>query len=135
VPGVLSPPPDDSLTQRIARYSDAVLASDVSLAERHLEESFTIVFLYPAYRVVDRAHWLGLLPDFRVERWDVQHEHLSTHVSTAAHYRLAYMQSTASGVERSGLFSVADYWVLRPGRGWLLQQRFSTPLAAPALDL
>ena len=126
-------PTEQALKEAIAGFTEAAYARDVERTGDYLADDFQVVFTHPAPQVVDRASFLGMLPDFHTDEYTVSYELNVVDDHRAVNYKKVYMRSRVRGVERNGDFTSADYWLFQPGRGWAMWQRFSTPLSASTL--
>ena len=120
---------DQALTVQIANFERAVLQSDAELAMTVLHPDYTLALVLPVPAVMSRERWLEVLPDYHVEAYDVQAQHLQVLGDCAALLQRLTMTATVLGEDRSGTFVISDVW-LRRDDGWRIWQRHSTPLAA-----
>jgi len=120
---------DQALTVQIANFERAVLQSDAELAMTLLHPDYTLALVLPVPAVMSRERWLEVLPDYHVEAYDVQAQHLQVLGDCAALLQRLTMTATVLGEDRSGTFVISDVW-LRRDDGWRIWQRHSTPLAA-----
>jgi hypothetical protein len=127
---------DQALSTQIGNFERAVLQSDVELALTVLHPDYTLALVLPAPAVMSRERWLEVLPDYHVEAYDVQAQHLGVMGDCAALLQRLTMTATVLGEDRSGTFVISDVW-LRGDDGWRIWQRHSNPLAAgpmPGVD-
>ncbi len=124
----------DDLLDRIATFDRCVLdrERDLELIEGLLHPEFALVLVVPQPAVVPRTRWLEMLPDYRVDSWDVQEQYVDQAGPTAAALRTVRLNATVVGEDRSGIFVISDIW-LASSAGWQIWRRHSTPLSAGRL--
>ena len=118
------------------RIEHVVLRRDAELALGVLHPDYALVLILPVPVVMPRDRWLDVLPDYVVEAYDVQTQHLDVLGDCATLMQRLNMTATVLGEDRSGRFVISDVW-LRGGDGWRIWRRHSTPLAAgpmPGVD-
>jgi hypothetical protein len=120
---------DRELTAQIAKFERVVLQSDAELALTVLHPDYALVLVLPVPAVMTRARWLEVLPDYHVEAYDVQVQHLDVLEDCATVFQRLTMTATVLGGDRSGTFVISDVW-LCGADGWRIWRRHSTPLAA-----
>ena len=127
---------DPALTTQIANFDRVVLQRDAELALAVLHPDYALVLVLPFPAVMPRDRWLEVLPDYLVEAYDVQEQHLDVLGDCATLMQRLHMTATVLGEDRSGTFVTSDVW-LRGDDGWRIWRRLSTPLAAgrmPGVD-
>lgn len=127
---------DPALTTQIENFERVVLRGDAELALSVLHPDYALVLVLPAPAVMPRDRWLEVLPDYHVEAYDVQAQHLDVLGNCATLMQRIQMTATVLGEDRSGTFVISDVW-LRGDDGWRIWRRHSTPLAAgpmPGVD-
>ncbi len=127
---------DPALTMQIANFERAVIGGDTELALTVLHLDFALVLVLPVPAVMPRDRWLAVLPDYHVEEYDVQDQHLDVLGNCATLLQCLQMTATVLGEDRSGTFVISDVWQ-RGDDGWRIWRRHSTPLAAgpmPGVD-
>lgn len=130
---ITSEPTEQALRAAMDGFTSSAYERDIEGTARFLAPDFQIVYMHPEKRVVDRSAWLTILPDFHTEEYTVTDEILALEGDRAVSYKFVRMRSVLRGIRRDGNFTSADYWIFRPGDGWKMWQRFSTPLTAAAL--
>ncbi|HVE73589.1 MAG TPA: nuclear transport factor 2 family protein [Mycobacteriales bacterium] len=122
----------DDLTNRLEEFRSCVVDRNTELAQRVLDDEFTLVLVVPQPAVMPRARWLEVLPDYLVDEWDVEHVEVHQDGDVAAVLQRVRMRATVLGEDRSGTFVISDIW-RRRADGWRVWRRHSTPLAAGAM--
>jgi hypothetical protein len=120
---------DQELTAQFANFERVVLQRDAELALTVLHPDYALVLVVPVPAVVPRARWLEVLPDYHVEAYDVQVQHLDVLDDCAVLFQRLTMTATVLGEDRSGTFVISDIWLLGAD-GWRIWRRHSTPFAA-----
>ena len=90
-----------------------------------LASDYALVVTHPEVAVMPRAEWLGLLPDYDVRAYEIQHRSVEIRGDVAAVVQRVEMTAVVAGVDRSGVFVLVDLWVEDAGTWRVL---------APALD-
>jgi hypothetical protein len=117
------------LTLARTEFQRCIAQRDVVGAERILDTDYALELVQPVAAVVPRDRWLAALPDYVVHSYDVAEQIIDVDVDVAIVLHRANMHATVSGVDRSGVFIVSDFWRLRDGR-WQVWKRHSTPVSA-----
>lgn len=123
---------DPALTTQMATFERVVLERDTELALTVLHEDYALVLCVPVPAVMPRDRWLEVLPDYRVEAYEVQEQHLDVLGDCATVMQRLTMTATVLGEDRSGTFVISDIWLRLDGE-WRIWRRHSTPLAAGAM--
>ncbi|MCS5498293.1 nuclear transport factor 2 family protein [Cnuibacter physcomitrellae] len=117
-----------SLEDSIRAFSDALTRSDIEAAKEFAADDFTVVSLDGGLKVLDRAWWEAMVPNFTLESIDLRTEIIVERDDHAIDYRYAAMTSRVGSAERTGLFCITDHWQRTDERGWLVWQRHSVPV-------
>jgi hypothetical protein len=123
---------DQELSVQIANFERVVLQRDAELALTVLHPDYALVSVVPVPRVMPRARWLEVLPDYHVHAYDVQVQHLDVLGDCATVFQRLTMTATVLGEDRNGTFVISDVW-LSGADGWRIWRRHSTPLTAGPL--
>lgn len=127
---------DRLLATQMATFERVVVQRDPILALAVLHHDFALVLVFPVPAVMPRVRWLEVLPDYHIEAYDVQEQHLDVLGNCATLMQRLNMTATVLGEDRSGAFVFSDVW-LHSDEGWRIWRRHSTPLAAgpmPGVD-
>jgi hypothetical protein len=117
------------LKTQISNFERCVLQREVELARTVLHPDYALVLVQPAPAVMPRSRWLEVLPDYVIEAYDVQEQHLDVLGDCATLLQRIEMTATVLGQDRSGVLVISDVW-LRGDDGWRIWRRHSTPLSA-----
>ena len=120
--------PDQELATQISNFERCVLQRDVELALTVLHVDYALVLVQPALAVMARSRWLEVLPDYVIEAYDVQEQHLDVLGDCATLLQRIEMTATVLGQDRNGVVVTSDVW-LRGDDGWRVWRRHSTPLS------
>jgi hypothetical protein len=120
---------DPALIRQMEAFERVVLRLDAELALTVLHPDYALVLVVPVPAVMPRDRWLEVLPEYRVEAYGVQEQHLDVQGNCATLMQRVNMTATVLGENRSGIFVISDVW-LRSDKGWRIWRRHSTPLAA-----
>ena len=113
----------------MADFDRAVLDRDADLAESVLDADYRLVLVQPSSAEMPRDRWLAVLPDYVVDEYTVESQHVHVDGDTAAVLSKVSMRATVLGQDRSGAFVISDVWRRRP-EGWRVWRRHSTPASA-----
>lgn len=117
------------LANQISNFERCVLQRDVELAQTVLHPDYALVLVQPTPAVMARSRWLEVLPDYFVEAYDVQEQHLDELGDCATLLQRIEMTAIVLGQGRNGVVVMSDVW-LRGDDGWRIWRRHSTPLSA-----
>ena len=120
------------IARRSALWDQAIASRDVSAVQEFLHDRYALMLVQPEKTTVPREQWLAMLPDYVVDRWDIQEQAIDVEGDVASVLQRVDMVATVMGQDRSGLFVISDTW-LRDGDTWRVWRRHSTPLAAGRL--
>ncbi len=123
---------DDELTAAMATFDRCVVERDVGAAADVLDEDFALILLHPAPARMDRSRWLAVLPDYIVDRYEVDEVVAEVDGDVATVLQRLTMNATVLDEDRSGRFVISDTWRRRDGQ-WRIWRRHSTPLQAGRL--
>lgn len=124
----------DEPIQRADAWQRAIEARDVEAAAEFLAADYALVVTHPEPAVLPRAAWLGMLPDYDVRAYEIQHRSVELRPGLAVVTQRVDMTAVVNGADRSGLFVLVDLWI-EEGGAWRVWRRFSTPLSAGSLPV
>ncbi len=110
------------------RWLQAVLARDANAAEAILHPDFRLFIGIEGHplRVMPRAQWLAVLPDYRITDCSVTDRHVSVYGDIAVVILLWSQTATVPGDrDISGHFLITDIWQNTPD-GWRVIERHSS---------
>jgi hypothetical protein len=122
----------DELSARMAMFDECILERDGDLARNVLDDEYMLVITQPALVTMPRDRWLEVLPDYVVDDYAVESQHVDVDGDVAAVLQTVSMQATVLGQDRSGVFVISDIWRLR-GADWRIWRRHSTPFSAGSM--
>ena len=110
------------------RWLQAVLARDANDAEAILHPDFRLIIGIEGHplRVMPRAQWLAVLPDYRITECSVTDRQVSVYGDIAVVILLWSQTATVPGDrDISGHFLITDIWQNTPD-GWRVIERHSS---------
>ena len=110
------------------RWLQAVLARDANAAEAILHPGFRLIIGIEGHplRIMPRAQWLAVLPDYRITDCSVTDRQVSVYGDIAVVILLWSQTATVPGDrDISGHFLITDIWQNSP-QGWRVIERHSS---------
>jgi len=110
------------------RWLQAILARDANAAEAILHPEFRLIIGIEGHplRIMPRAQWLAVLPDYRITDCSVTDRHVSVYGDIAVVILLWSQTATVPGDrDISGHFLITDIWHNSP-QGWRVIERHSS---------
>ena len=110
------------------RWLQAILARDANAAEAILHPSFRLIIGIEGHplRIMPRAQWLAVLPDYRITDCSVTDRQVSVYGDIAVVILLWSQTATVPGDrDISGHFLITDIWHNSP-QGWRVIERHSS---------
>jgi uncharacterized protein DUF4440 len=109
-------------------WLQAILARDANAAEAILHPDYRLTIGIEGHplRIMPRAQWLGVLPDYNITDCSVTDRQVSVYGNIAVVILLWSQKATVPGDrDISGHFFITDIWQKSP-EGWLVIERHSS---------
>lgn len=123
---------EQEILARADAWQRALAARDPEAAGEFLAADYALVVTVPEVAVVPRKQWLGLLPDYEVREYAIEHRDVEIRGDLAVVVQRVEMTAVVAGADRSGVFVLVDVWIDDDG-AWRVWRRHSTPLSAGAM--
>ena len=119
----------EDILARADAWQRTIEAGNPEAAAEFLADDYALVVTHPEAVVMQREDWLGLLPDYDVRAYAIQHRSVETRGGIAVVVQRVEMIAAVSGADRSGVFVLVDLWI-DDAAMWRVWRRHSTPLTA-----
>ena len=110
------------------RWLEAILARDANAAEAILHPDYRLIIGIEGHplRIMPRAQWLAILPDYRITNCSITDRQVSVYGDIAVVILLWSQTATVPGDrDISGHFLITDIWHNSP-QGWRVIERHSS---------
>ena len=110
------------------RWLEAILARDMNAAEAILHPDYRLIIGIEGHplRIMPRAQWLAILPDYRITNCSITDRQVSIYGDIAVVILLWSQTATVPGDrDISGHFLITDIWHNSP-QGWRVIERHSS---------
>lgn len=110
------------------RWLEAILARDAKAAEAILHPDYRLIIGIEGHplRIMPRAQWLAVLPDYRITNCSITDRQVSVYGDIAVVILLWSQTATVPGDrDISGHFLITDIWHNSP-QGWRVIERHSS---------